>query len=154
MHHRMLSHFLMSAVPRGDFHGARLCRDSPFAAVPTPPVPLLFHLLLEALRTFRFSGMSAPAISVSLQVISRDSVTKATPAIETRPPAPAIIKSHKAWIGVAGAVVTARIEHWSRVPHGHMAWAPTLQSPPVKILLRDGQEGLLTLCRVNPDRID
>src|SRR6266550_2020392 len=142
----------MSAVPRGDFHGARLCRDSPFVPVPTPLVPLLFHL--EALRAFRFSGTPAPAISVSLQVISRDSVTKATPAIETRTPAPAIIKSHKAWIGVAGAVVTARIEHWSRVPHGHMAWAPTLQSPPVKIMLRDGQEDLLALCRVNSDRLD
>src|SRR5438309_11687331 len=131
----------MSAVPRGDFHGARLCRNSPFAPVPTPLVPLLFHL--EALRAFLFSGTPAPAISVSLQVISQETVTKTTPAIESRASAPAIIKSHKAWVGVARAVVTARIEPRARIASDHGSWAHTLQTTAVKILLRDMLQGQL-----------
>src|SRR5256886_2208753 len=83
-----------------------------------------------------------------------NSATETAPAIETRSPAPAAIKSHVTGIGVAGTVVTTWIGPRARIASGNVAWPPALQFSAVNVLLRNGQEGLLALRSVNPDGID
>src|SRR5437667_5336894 len=83
-------------------------------------------------------------------------VTETAPAVEPRAPSPATLKSHKAGIGVAGAVVAAGISVWAGIgiPTGYAAWAAALQFAAVKILLRDGLKRLLALRGINADGID
>jgi len=83
-------------------------------------------------------------------------VTETAPAVEAWAPAPTTVKPHEAGIGVTRTVVTAGIAVWAGIgiPTGYAARAAALQSPTVKILLRDVLKRLLALRGVNADRIN
>ena len=97
-------------------------------------------------------GARGTRLPFPVQDFRADSATEATPAIEARAPAPAVI-SNEAGIGVARTVVTAGIVPRARIPSGDVAWSSAFHSAAFNILLRDGLKRLLALRGVNPNGI-